>query len=108
MITSAIGIELIKRNEAFKNEMYLDQVGLPTIGVGHLLQKDELSSGKLQGTSIEWHRGLSDDQVIDLLGADLARVEMAVNNAVAVALNQHQFDALVSFVFNIGTSAFRR
>ena len=80
-----------------------------TIGVGHLLTKDELSSGKLliDGKTIKFHNGLTHQQVVDLLGGDLRRYEETVRNSVTVKLSQNQFDALVSFCFNIGQGAFK-
>jgi len=47
------------------------------------------------------------ENVNDLLSQDLERFEKCVNSAVTVAFAQHQFDALVSFAFNVGTTAFR-
>ena len=38
---------------------------------------------------------------------DLKKIESAVNSAVAVPINQNQFDALVSLAYNIGTGAFK-
>jgi lysozyme len=87
------GIDLLTQREGKRNDAYLDSVGLPTIGVGH--------------TGPEVHMGLhwTDEQVADALRADLDRFEAAVN-AATVALTQHQFDALVSFAFNVGVGAF--
>lgn len=107
MKTSPEGEALIEKREGMRLEMYRDSAGLPTIGVGHLLTKDELSSGKLRiaGVSIDWHEGISIGQVTALLNQDLGPAERAVN-AVRVPLTQTQFDTLVSFVFNIGVNAF--
>ncbi|MBN6711118.1 lysozyme [Haemophilus haemoglobinophilus] len=44
----------------------------------------------------------------EILRADLARFEKAVNDGVEMPLLQHQFDALVSLAFNIGEGAFKR
>jgi len=88
--------------------MYHDQVGLPTIGVGHLLTRSELSSGKIQlgGEPIRWSDGLTDGEVDAILSTDVAQVERAISSWVRVPLTQFEFDALVSFVFNIGDEAF--
>jgi GH24 family phage-related lysozyme (muramidase) len=48
------------------------------------------------------------DEVDRLLSRDLVQYEDAVNKAVRVPLTQGQFDALVSFCFNIGTGGFKR
>jgi lysozyme len=108
MTTSQSGIDALTLREAVVLTMYRDSAGLPTIGIGHLLTKDELSSGKLwlRGAFIKWGRGLTMQQAQDLLRKDLRSAESAVSGAVRVALSQSQFDSLVSFAFNIGGSAF--
>lgn len=111
MRVSDAGIERIKAREGVVATMYRDQAGLPTIGVGHLLTRDELASGKLwlPTGAVDWHVGLSDEQVVELLEQDLDNAEAAVDRAMPDVenLSQAQFDALVSFVFNVGTHAFR-
>lgn len=108
MQMSTNGLQLLESWEGFKPKLYKDSAGLPTIGVGHLLTKSELSSGKIviNGLPVQYSNGLTDQQVIDLLGQDVRPAEKAVNNGVKVPLNQNQFDTLVSFTFNVGISAF--
>src|SRR5437660_10101604 len=100
-------MRLIRDNEGTRYEMYRDVAGLPTIGIGHLLSKDELSSGKLTSLGTDWHGGISDKNVDSLLREDTAVAQSAVTYDVTVPLTQNQFDALVSFVFNIGSEAFK-
>jgi lysozyme len=99
----------IREWEGFRARAYRDAGGKLTIGVGHLLTQSELSSGKIfiQGQPVRYAAGLSDQQVLDLLGQDLAGAEQAVNDGVEVELSQNQFDALVSFCFNVGRMAFK-
>lgn len=99
---------MLTKWEGKRNEPYADSAGLPTIGVGHLLTKDELTSGKILilGMASKYHDGLSDLEIDKLLSQDLAGAEGAVNCGVESPLSQHQFDALVSFVFNVGRQAF--
>ena len=102
------GLGLLKQWEGFKSKVYKDSAGLPTIGVGHLITQSEKTSGAIviNGLAVEYADGLTDQQVLDLLSQDVQPAEQAVNNGVKVALEQDQFDALVSFTFNTGTGAF--
>lgn len=102
------GRALLTQWEGKENRVYRDSAGLPTIGVGHLLTRDEISSGKIliDGMPVKYGNGLADQQIDKLLEQDLAWAESAVNTYIDVELNQNQFDALVSFTFNIGKQAF--
>jgi lysozyme len=108
MQMSAHGLALLEQWEGFELKLYKDSAGLPTIGVGHLLTKSELSSGKItiDGIAVNYTDGLSQQQVTDLLGQDVEPAAAAVNSGVKVPLNQNQFDALCSFTFNVGVAAF--
>lgn len=109
MQMSENGLELLQQWEGFKLQVYKDSAGLPTIGVGHLITKSELSSGKIviDGVPVKYAAGLTNQQALDLLAQDVKPAEQAVNNGVKVPLNQNQFDALVSFTFNVGVGAFQ-
>jgi lysozyme len=101
--------KLLAKWEGFDCNVYKDVKGLPTIGVGHLLTADELSSGNisLNGQPVVYRNGISEQQVYDLLDQDLDRFERAVNQFVTVTLDQNQFDALVSFAFNVGIGSLK-
>lgn len=111
MIISDDGLQRLKRREGVVTELYRDSAGLPTIGVGHLLTKDELSSGKifLDSGAVDWSEGLTDHEVEELLRADVERAEDAVTDLLVTVpeLEQRHFDTLVSFVFNVGVKAFK-
>lgn len=94
MKTSDKGIELIKRHEGFRSRAYLCPAGVWTIGYGH-------TGGVKSGDVV------TEAQAAELLRADLAHAESVVN-AQGLNLNQNQFDALVSFVFNVGSGNFRK
>lgn len=96
--------------EGVECRVYLDIAGKQAIGVGHLLTKDELSSGKIyfQGKAVRYADGLTEQQVLSLLDQDLNEVEKTLNKYVKVTLTQHQFDALSSFALNIGSHAFKK
>ena len=97
MKLDADGIDHIKRWEGVRRDVYKDAVGYPTVGVGHLVKPvDNLKVGDT----------ITDDQVDEFLRKDIASAEEAVNDRVTVPLTQNQFNALVSFVFNVGTGAF--
>ena len=95
------GREFITAHEGEILKVYLDPVGLPTMGVGHLLTDEEKAKYPV-GSVIT--RGVSQE----FLERDLRRFENAVSALVKVPLNQNQFDALVSFAFNVGEANFKR
>ena len=90
MKTSEQGLDLLIAREGSRNKAYLDSVGVWTIGIGH--------------TGPDVHAGLAwtDEQVREAFAKDIQRFERAVSKAVQRELKQHQYDALVSFAFNIG------
>lgn len=111
MKTSTTGIQMIMQLEGAIPDVYRDAVGLPTIGVGHLLSQDEISSGKIElsdGAVLDIRQPLSYSDMHRLLMDDLTSREAAVVAAINVPLMQNQFDALVSFCFNVGNRAFTR
>jgi lysozyme len=93
------GINLIKRFEGFEPEIYLDAAGLPTIGYGHLLR---------QGETEMFKNGISKEAGEALLIKDVLFAEQAVLRLIRVPLTDGQFDALVSFTFNLGSGALQR
>lgn len=82
-------------NGDFAAEPYRCPAGHPTVGWGHRLLKRDT-----------FRYPLSAEQAHDLLVADVAVAAAAVADSVRVRLHQCMFDALTSFVFNIGTGAF--
>jgi GH24 family phage-related lysozyme (muramidase) len=103
LTTSTEGIDFIKKHEAFRADMYNDPVGHCTIGYGHLLHK-----GKCNGSEDEeFKAGITEARATELLKGHLKNIENVIRDVVKVSLNQHQFDALVSFTYNVGTGAFK-
>lgn len=97
MRTSDAGLGMITRLEGEVLRVYKDPVGIPTIGVGHVVRPGE-----------SFPNGITKEESRELLRKDVAIAEDAVNDAVKVPLSQDQFDALVSFTFNVGTGALRK
>jgi lysozyme len=93
---SNAGLALIKRFEGFCATVYHCPAGIPTIGYGHVIKRGE--TFKL----------LTVDEATELLRADAAIAERAVQRLITVPLTQNQFDALVSFTFNLGEGALER
>jgi len=91
--TSAEGIGLIQTMEGLKLKPYRCSAGVWTIGYGHTTIAKTLASAGIS---------LTEDQCYRLLLLDLKEAEVAVQRLVKVELTQCQFDALVSFVFNLG------
>lgn len=96
------------RHEGVVLTPYRDVANLLTIGVGHLLTRSELSSGKITiGVErVKWANGITREQAMDLLRQDLRKAEQAVEQDDGRRLSDGQFDALVSFVFNVGVGAY--
>lgn len=101
MKTAKRGIDLIKEFEGFRAKPYRDAVGIPTIGYGNTYYEDGRAV-KLTDAVISTARGE------ELLKSVLTRYEAAVNRYVQVPINQNQFDALVSFAYNVGNENLRK
>lgn len=94
MKISEAGIHLIKMFEGLELQSYQDIAGVWTIGYGHTE-----TAGPNQK--------INEREAEELLRRDLGPRERAVEQLVSVPLNQNEFDALVSFVFNVGADAFK-
>ena len=93
--TSKKGIDLIKKHEGFKSKPYLCPANVPTIGFGATFYPD--------GRKVK----LSDESISEviaevILKKHLEKFEQYVDSYCTDKLNQNQFDALVSFCYNLG------
>ena len=99
-------IQQIKIDEGVRNKPYQCPALLWTVGVGHVIDpnhaKVPLADRKALPIPAGWDRVLSADEIEDILRKDLARFEAGVLRLIKVPLTQGQFDALVSFSFNVG------
>jgi lysozyme len=84
------GIALLIEREGKRNAVYLDTEGYPTVGVGHM--DPTLVVGDV------W----TDEQVEKAFRKDIERFEVALNDNLTVDLQHHQYDALLSWLFNVG------
>lgn len=89
------GINLLKKHEGFRNHPYKDVGGLPTIGYGNTYYLD---GSKVKMTDPPLTRAQGEE----LLREVLREFEEAVNRLVTSKIRQNQYDALVSFVYNVG------
>jgi GH24 family phage-related lysozyme (muramidase) len=93
--TSQSGINLIKEFEGYSPNIYEDVVGKKTIGYGHLIKPGEIFCGIML------------EQAERILAEDLYEAEKAVHDLVKEPVSQNEFDALVSFTFNLGRNALK-
>jgi lysozyme len=104
MRLSERGLELLREFEGFRDRAYPDpgsRDGKPvTIGYGSTRWED--------GTPIELGQTVTRERADEMLRREVAETEGAVDRLVTVPLSQSQFDALVSFAFNVGIGAFAR
>jgi lysozyme len=99
---SKAGIALIKHHEGVRSRPYRCAANLWTCGVGHLI-----GDGKHLPDS--WNRTFSQEEIDGLLKSDLRRFELGVHKMLPnVPLRQHEFDAIISFCFNLGLGCFQR
>lgn len=105
---SPSGYDFIARWEGLELKAYRDSAGLWTIGIGHLLTRSELSSGKIYigGLMVKWRNGISEQEAYTLFEQDASKTIQAIRSGVTALINQNHFDALVSWTFNVGVGAF--
>jgi lysozyme len=95
LLLSPVGLAMLKGFESLRLQAYQDVRGILTIGYGHT--GPEVTAG------LVW----TQEQALQALQEDVSWAVNAVGKSVTVPLLQYQFDALVSFTFNVGPSAFK-
>ena len=98
MKLSENGYDVIKSFEGIKNKAYKDSVGIWTVGIGFIT---------VDGVKVNENTTLTNDQIEEQFFKQIVKYENAVNNNVKSVLNQNQFDALVSFTFNLGEGSLK-
>lgn len=91
---AATGLALVAYYEGYRPQAYVDPVGIVTVCYGHT-------------ATARLGQSFTKEQCNDLLRKDLQAAEAAVQSSVKVALSQTQYDALVSFTFNVGSGNLR-
>ena len=98
MRTSDAGVSLIKTFEGFRAKPYRCPAGIPTIGYGATFYPD--------GRKVSLNDpAITEARATELLRDMLGGFERGVLRQVKVELAQHEFDALVSFAYNVGSEA---
>lgn len=94
MRVSQKGIDLIKKFEGLRLLAYVCPAGVLTIGYGHT------------GADVKPGMRITEEEAEKLLWKDTESAQQTVSSFVSVKLNQNEYDALVSFTFNVGPTAF--
>jgi len=94
MRVSQRGIDLIKKFEGVRLRSYLCPAGVLTIGYGHT------------GSDVYPNQQITEEEAENLLWKDTESAQQTVSSFVSVKINQNEYDALVSFTFNVGPTAF--
>lgn len=100
-IISENGIELITRFEGFRSKPYLDPVGVATIGYGTTFYPD---SGK---KVLMTDKPITEETARYYLKLVCINFGNEIQKYITKGINQNQFDALVSFSYNVGVGAFK-
>jgi lysozyme len=112
MNVSEKAIKMIKHHEGVRQKPYRCPAKLWTIGVGHVLypRQGALKIDERDAYALEErdNRTFSMEEVDGILRDDLNRFERGVERYCPVKLTQGQFDALVSFAFNVGLGTLQR
>lgn len=96
------GVQFISRWEAFRAHLYDNDGGghggNTTIGYGHLVHRGPISGVPSES---QWQAGITMTRAFELLREDIKAPEKIINHRIHVPLHQHEYDALVDFVYNV-------
>lgn len=95
-------VELAKHHEGFRARAYLDPIGIPTIGYGLTRYFHRPGNVKVRMGDF-----ITEDEAAYALQYVMQSFIDQVADVITVELDQHQVDALASFIYNIGVTNFR-
>jgi lysozyme len=95
-----LNLSIIKKYEGLKLEAYICPANVPTIGFGSTFYPD--------GRRVKLGDKITLKEAESILLHDIKRFEKEVLNAVKIEITNNQLSALISFVYNVGASAFRK
>jgi GH24 family phage-related lysozyme (muramidase) len=101
---SQAGVDFIKSYEKFEPNLYNDPAGHCTVGYGTLVHRGNCNGDPSEAPYLA---GMTEARATELLMQRLDEFQRVVNDAVTTELNQGQYDALLSFVYNVGAANFR-
>jgi len=100
MQVSRKGLELIKKHEGLRLKPYLCPADVPTIGYGNTFYENS------RAVTLD-DPNITEERADELLKFVLEQFEFGVNKYVKKDINQSQFDALVSFSYNLGLGSLK-
>jgi lysozyme len=110
-------IKMLKHHEGVRYKPYQCPAKLWTIGVGHVMYPEQakipstpegMATRKAYPLKSQDNRRWSEEEVDSILAKDVVRFERGVARYLPIRLSQNEFDALVSFSFNLGLGVLQR
>lgn len=97
MKPSKKALDIIKKWESMRLNAYLDPIGIPTIGYGTIKYEN--------GAKVKMGEKVTQKRADELLDFEAGKKAREINKLLKKELNQNQYDAILSFSYNVGTGA---
>ena len=98
---------LIKKFEGFELSEYKCSAGRRTVGYGHLVVRNDRVLDRVLGKKRGELVSISELEAEDVLCLDIRKCEAVLYDNIKAPISQNEFDALISFVFNLGGGNFK-